>query len=300
MGCVRTVELELPGCASPGLLRLPDGAVHGGIVALHGAKLPEREQPLFTHLSGALTPLGYAVLSFDRRPTSDGGDTPLAVQAQDALTAAAALRGEIGAVVGLFGFSQGAWAAARAASLSGEIAFLAVLGCAGVSPAVQMRYLTDEALRRAGFTTADRGQAREVRIAIEDVLRGKADRAAASRLLDAAARRPWFELVYLPSHLPSPGARWHDMDYDPGETFRGVNCPTLVMYGEDEETVPVPESKNAWLTAARASGNADVRIVDLPGCGHFPAPSGSPDQVSGADISPAYTAALCNWFADLR
>jgi hypothetical protein len=183
------------------LLRLPDGAARAGIVALPGASTPARRQPLFTHLSETVAPVGFAVLSFDRRPAERGGDTPLDVQARDALTAAAVLRDRLGIPVGLFGFSQGAWAAALAASRSQDVAFLAVLGCSGVSPAQQMRFLTDEALRRAGFADADRGQAVALRLAIEDVLRGGADREAAAALLADAVHRPWFALVYLPATL---------------------------------------------------------------------------------------------------
>jgi pimeloyl-ACP methyl ester carboxylesterase len=262
--------------------------------------LPQRDQPLFTHLSDTVTPLGYAVLSFDRRPSAGGGDTPLEVQARDALAAAAVLRGLLGAPIGLFGFSQGAWAATLAAARSDDIAFLAVLGCAGVSPAQQMRYLTDESLRRAGFADADRRRAIDLRMAVEAVLRGNADRVAAAALLADAVKRPWFELVHLPATLPAVGARWDDMDHDPCETFRRVRCPALVMYGEDEETVPAGESKDAWREAVRTSGNAAVRIVDLPGCGHFPAPPGMQDQVLSIDasqISPAYTAVVHDWFA---
>lgn len=255
---------------------------------------------MFTHLSETVAPVGFAVLSFDRRPAERGGDTPLDVQARDALTAAAVLRDRLGVRIGLFGFSQGAWAAALAASRSEDVAFLAVLGCSGVSPAQQMRFLTDEALRRAGFADADRGQAVALRLAIEDVLRGGADREAAAALLADAVHRPWFALVYLPATLPAEGARWADMDYDPCPSFAGVHCPTLAMYGEDEETVPAEVSKDAWRQAAMASGNGDVSIVDLPGCGHFPASPDQQDQVSSiavADISPAYTAALRGWFA---
>jgi pimeloyl-ACP methyl ester carboxylesterase len=89
------------------------------------------------------------------------------------------------------------------------------------------------------------------------------------------------------------------MDYDPEPTSSTVSCPTLLMYGADEECGPADASKAAWLRAARVAGNSELTIVDLPGCGHFPATA-----VASADlhfpvshISPAYTAALQSWFA---
>jgi uncharacterized protein len=297
---MRSTEVAVPTLGGTGLMRAPGPGVplRGGVVALHGAALPQREQPLFEHLARTLTPLGYAVLSYDRRAAT-GGDTPLDVQAEDALAAVAALQDEIDAPVGVFGFSQGAWAAALAASRSAEVAFLALVGCCGVSPAVQMRFYVDESLRRAGFGADDRAQLRALRLAFEDILRGTGDRARAADQLAVAVTRPWFPLAYLPPELPPRADRWHDMDYDPEPTFSAVRCPTLLMYGADEECVPAPASKAAWRRAARVAGNPDLSIVDLPGCGHFPLPGEPPAEgrPSVSDISPAYTAALKSWFA---
>ena len=297
---MRKAEVAVPTLPGAALMRTPDQGVplRGGVVALHGASWPEREQPLFDHLARTLTPLGYAVLSYDRRPTADGADTPLDVQAADALAGVAVLQAEIDARVGLFGFSQGAWAAAIAASRSAEIAFLVLLGCCGVSPAIQMRYYTDELLRRAGYDADDRGHLRALRLAVEDVMRGKGDRDQAAEQLATAVTRPWFPMAYLSPQLP-PTGRWHDMDYDPEPTFSAVECPTLLMYGTDEECVPADASKAVWQRAARDTGNQDLTIVDLPGCGHFPITGEPPTDLQPplSDISPAYTAALQDWFA---
>jgi hypothetical protein len=267
------------------------------VVALHGAALPQREQPLFEHLARVLTPLGHAVLTYERRG-SESGDTPLGVQADDALAAVSALRAEIDSPVGVFGFSQGAWAAALAASRSDEVAFLALVGCCGVSPAVQMRFYTDELLRRAGYGIEDRDRLRALRLALEDVIRGDGDRQRAGELLAAAVAEPWFPLAYLSAELPAPDERWHDMDYDPEPTFASVTCPTLLIYGADEECVPAEASKQAWRRAARTASRSDLTIVDLPACGHFPAAAEASADLAFpvADISADYTAALERWF----
>ena len=86
-----------------------------------------------------LPPRGVAVLRFDRRAYSDDRDVPLALQAKDALGMLHELRQSPGvgnAPLGLWGFSQGAWAAPLAASLTPDaVAFLA-LSLAFVSPAL--------------------------------------------------------------------------------------------------------------------------------------------------------------------
>ena len=109
-----------------------------------------------------------------------------------------------------------------------------------------MRYYTDELLRRAGYNDTDRDDLRQLRFAIEAILRGAGNREEAERLLNAAVTQPWFKLAYLYPELPSPSDRWHDMDYEPGPTFSKVRCPTMVMYGSDEECVPPLRSKKTW------------------------------------------------------
>jgi uncharacterized protein len=298
---MRSSEIAIGALAGPGLLRLPDPevAVRGGVVPLHGAAFPQRDQPLFEHLARTLAPLGYAVLSFDRRPSPDEDDTSLDVQADDALAAAAVLEAETGAPVGLFGFSQGAWAGALAASRSREVAFLALVGGSGVSPARQMRYFTDELLRRAGYDEDARAQLLALRVAVEDVLRGTGDRDHAADLLAKAATEPWFSMAYLPPELPSPEDTWKDMDYDPEPTFTTVTCPTLLVYGADEECVPAGASKEVWRRAAEVAGNAELTIVDLPGCGHIPVEGEPPVPLdfTVADLSTSYTDVLHGWFA---
>lgn len=83
---------------------------------------------------------GKRALRYDRRPHVEG-DVPLALQASDAIAAAGVLRERFGDVpVGLWGFSQGAWAAPLAAALyPDQVSFLALVSGSGVSPAAQMR-----------------------------------------------------------------------------------------------------------------------------------------------------------------
>jgi len=247
-----------------------------------------------------LTPLGFGVLTFDRRPWPNGADTPLEVQAQDAQHAVELLGTVTGGVLGLYGFSQGAWAASLAAADFQEVSALALVGCSGVSPAEQMRYYCDERLRRSGYSAADRGHLKALREAVEDVIRG-GDRERAERLLASAVDRPWFELSYLPHTLPGPEDSWPDMDYDPAPAFSRVRCPTLLVYGADEECVPAEASKAVWLRAQQQSAGSRLTMVDLPGCGHFPAPGadGSSSDVAVSRFSVAYTESLRRWVSEL-
>ncbi|WP_299445283.1 hypothetical protein [uncultured Phycicoccus sp.] len=287
--------LEWDGAPGAAVLRLPDGAVSAGLVMLHGASDGRARQPLFDGLAAALAPLGIAALGYERRAVA-GGDTPLRVQAADAVGAVRALQARLGRPVGVSGFSQGAWAAALAAA-DDAVGFLVVLGCSGVTPAEQMRFHTDELLRRRGFSDRERGRNRELRLRLEDHLRQPVlDRSVRDALdadLRAAAREPWFPVSYLPSAVPPGSSGWDDMDFDPVPSFGAVRVPVLAIWGEDEECVPREVSRDRW----QESG-ADVTLVDLPGCGHWPVVGSSHPDYAGQEedaLAPSFTASVATW-----
>lgn len=255
------------------------GPIRGGLVPLHPAGDPSREQFLFRHLAATLPRHGVAVLRFNRRPAHHDLDVPLATQARDALAALRTLRAHPDmrdAPIGLWGFSQGAWAAPLAAVDSPETAFLVLVASTGVSPAAQMRYGAAEQLRRAGFGGDALAELAELRAACETYLRGRADRAVTQALVDRLATRPWFPLAYIPRELPPPGV-WTDMDFDPEPVFARIQCPVLLFYGEDDEWTPVEASNNAWRRAAARGGNPDVTVVRLPNTSHHPTLGGRRD-----------------------
>jgi uncharacterized protein len=273
---------------------LPSGPVRGAVVALHPASDGSRRQLLFEHLAAAVAPRGVAVLRFDRRPSSTGGDVPLAVQAADALEALRALRArpEIGDVpLGLWAWSQGAWAAALAAARSSEVRFLVLLAASGVSPAEQMRYGTAEQLRRRGYGDRDLSELAELRAAVEETLRGRTDPAAAQAVIDRYADRAWFPLAYVPRSL-SASSEWPDMDFDPEPVVAELRCPVLLFYGDDDEWTPVEPSISAWRRAAAAGGNAEPTVVRLRGATHGPTLAGRSEPDA---ISPEYTRVLVDW-----
>jgi uncharacterized protein len=284
-------ELEVAGL--PATLALPEGPARGGLVPLHPASDGSRRQFLFEHLADTLGPRGLAVLTFDRRPSPDGSDIPFATQADDALEALRTLRErpEVGNVpLGLWAWSQGAWAASLAAARSREVALLVLVAACGVSPAEQMRYGTAEQLRRHGF--GDEGsltELGELRAALEEAHRDPGRRAAAQATVDRYAGRPWFELAYVPRTL-DPAADWPDMDFDPAPILASVPCPVLLFYGEADEWTPIEPSIAAWEAAP-----GPVTVVRLAGADHAPTFGGVHEREA---ISPAYTQALTEWLEE--
>jgi uncharacterized protein len=288
----RELTLSGYGVTLAATLTLPDAMpIRGGLVPLHPSNDPSRDQFLLRHLAQILEPRGVAVLRYDRRPAEEGRDVPLEAQARDALTALEALRAMPGveeAPLGLWGFSQGAWAAPLAASMAPDaVAFLTLIAATGVSPAAQMRYGVAEQVRRAGFGADDLAEVARLRAVWEGYNRGAIKRATAQATIDQMAGAPWFPLVYVPRSLPEPGA-WEDMGFDPEPIFALVSCPTLLYYGEDDEWTPAEESATVWRRAARG----EVTAIRLPGASHHPTLNGGRDI---AAISPLYTRTLLDW-----
>jgi pimeloyl-ACP methyl ester carboxylesterase len=292
---VRELGLTVAGLTAT--LTLPAGAVRWGVVPLHPASDGSRRQFLFEHLTDTLVPRGAAVLRFDRR-TSSAGDVPFEAQADDALQALHELRTrpEIGsAPLGLWAWSQGAWAAAVAAARSPEVAFLILLAACGVSPADQMRYGTAEQLRRTGHGSDEAfRELAELRAAFEGAIRDRSRLGAAQAVVDRYADRPWFPLAHVPRKL-DPSADWPDMDFDPAPILASVGCPVLLFYGEQDEWTPIEPSIAAWRRAATAAGNAFLTVVRLPGTDHAPTSGGVHERDA---IVPLYTEALVEWLAE--
>ncbi|WP_112248662.1 alpha/beta hydrolase family protein [Kribbella monticola] len=284
-------EVQVDG--RPALLTVPtDEPVRAGVVALHGSGNSSYRQVIFEHLANTLAPLGVAVLSFEREPwPRDDVDIPYDVQAAGAVAAYEVLKSYYDVPTGFWGVSQGTWIAALAAQRLPETAFMLLLGCSGVSPAEQMRHATIESVRRAGYDEAAVAAAVEIRDQVADLLRGKLDRAPVDELLRRQADQPWFDLAGIPVDLGEELPLWHEIDFASEPLYATVTCPVLLIHGEDEANLPVPETLEVWGRAAAASGNTQIESVRIPGVGHWP---GSPDR-SLEGISADYTEILRDW-----
>lgn len=262
------------------------------IVAVHGAGEGTRDWYLYRHLHDLLPPAGVGVLTFDRRGEGDSGGAVsrgrFAQQADDVLAFAGSIDADR---VGLWGISQGGWVAPLAASRSERVSFLVLLASVGVTPAEQMRYATSEQLRRAGFGDETVDRALRLRARAERWIRDGDDTTGLQAEIDAAAREPWWELVFLPDTLPS-GAEAEviraelaaEMFFAPEPIFSEVRVPTLLFYGDDDAWAPVGASTETW----RRARDGDVEIVVLEGTGHEP-------TLRDGTISKDYEGKLVEW-----
>ena len=281
-------QIEMSGLVAD--LTRPCGTVVAGLVPLHSADGSSRDHFLLAHLAAVLPPRGIAVLRFDRRSDKDAS---LAVQARDAAAAVATLRNAVrerALPTILWGVSQGAWAAMLAAGAMADLAGLVLVSASGVSPADQMRFAVDAQLRRAGYDEAARNDLRRLRTAYEAFGRGELPRETAQATIDELAGQPWFGLSWVPRSLPEQPGEF-ELDFCPVAAFSQVKCPTLLLYGETDQWVPISESIKRLTRVA----SCRLTVARLRGTGHYPTLD---HRLEACAISPNYLAALTTWLAE--
>lgn len=284
-------EVSVEGATLAAKISLPSGERHApALVALHGADEGLRDWHVYEHLHEVLPPTGVAAITFDRRgegrSTGESSRGQIRRQAEDALAVIECVA-DIAPVsaeqIGLWGISQGAWAAPLAATLSSRVAFLVLVASAGVSPGDQMRWAVEKHVTHDYGADAGEQAARIWSLAL-DWIRG-GDRGPLELAAADAKTQPWWGQVSLPANIPPDEARRQlaeELTFDPEPIFAAVRVPVLLVYGDADEWIPVNESVAVWK---RACPSAEVLVV--PGMAHVPA-------VDEA-IAPEYERAMVDW-----
>jgi pimeloyl-ACP methyl ester carboxylesterase len=171
---------------------------------------------------------------------------------------------------------------------------VAVSAC-GVPPVQQMDYGVAFHLRQEGFDSHVVNKVLELRALVNDYFRGKVTRDAAASELHRYESEPWFERGYLYSshNLPVDPAQsiwYHQMDYEPLSIWKHVTQPTLFLFGEIDEWVPLDASIQNYRSATAHIN--DVTLIQIEGTNHLMSVSGDENVL---DISPDYLSVLCEW-----
>jgi len=277
LSVVRVEETFHSGTAElSGTLYLPVVSARvPAVVAFHSASSPNREQPLYDHLRQMLPPLGIAVFVYDRRGSGKSSGRPnqgnYEALADDGIAAQQMLAQDTRIDpkrLGFWGLSQGGWLSLLAASRSPATAFAIAISAPMTTPDVQMNFAVANILRIKGYPQGDIDTAIAAREAADDFVRGRLDRVTAQKRLDAAATRPWFDLIYLHRSLDDPAyAGWAQaIRNDPLAALRSVKCPILIVYGASDPWVPVKASLDALN--ANASQNHNIVLAVVAGADH--------------------------------
>jgi dipeptidyl aminopeptidase/acylaminoacyl peptidase len=268
------------------------------IVVVHPASGGERTDPFYDHLKSELPQYGIAVLMFDRRGSgASGGDFETADfedLAGDVISAVEYLQSRLDidkTKIGLHGTSQAAWIAPIAGARKPDIAFVVAVSASGVSPADQMNYGVAFHLEKDGFDQAAVKKAIELRNLVNEYFRGHIPREEVAAELRRFEHEPWYENAYLyPSEeLPADVTQrkwYYEMDYEPLSIWKKVTQPTLFLFAEVDEWVPIEQS---MLNYKKATAHLkDVTLKQINGTDHL-----MRDQAG--EISKEYLEALVRW-----
>jgi dipeptidyl aminopeptidase/acylaminoacyl peptidase len=264
--------VERNGIRLAGTLRLPDDkSKASAVIVFHTASAPQRDAALYDHLEQLLPSLGIAVFTFDRRGT--GGSTGNArgnafeVLADDGIAAAHALARDAridAQRIGFWGLSQGGWLSLLAASRHKPTAFAISISAPMVTPDVQMIFAAANILRIKGYSQPDIDQAVAARKGVDDFMRGRLDRPSAQARLDAAAKQPWFDLIYLGKSFSDPDkSGWaKEIKHDPLASIGSVTAPSLILYGSADPWVPVATSMDRLQGFTKDHRNFEAVVID--------------------------------------
>jgi uncharacterized protein len=167
------------------------------------------------------------------------------------------------------GVSQGAWSATVAGAEEPTLPFMILVGFSGWPPGRQMRCATSNLLARAGHDQRAIDEMLDLRATLESFLRSDTGRETAQAHIDRLRDRAWFELTYVPAHLPPLDEVGFPalLDFDPTVPLAQMHCPLLAIWGAEDDEVP-PEESLEVVSRARAetSARTDLHLVD--GVGH--------------------------------
>lgn len=311
----RPIVFSNEGATLKGTLYLPvsDRPVPA-IVVLHGASEPLASTPLYRHLSGGLTQLGFAVLLYDRRgsgASTGSAEVPYKVLAADGIAAARALRAQsqIDAKrVGYWGISQGGWLATFAAEDDPSAAFAVAVSAPLTTPESQMEFADANHLHALGYSNADVRNMLEARAAWTGYLRGTRSRAEAVAAIAKIQSQPWYQYMYMPTvaQLKGPNeSTWRtQMDDNPMRAVERVRTPILFILGSEDPWIPVAQTAASLRTVAQTHPNIAFAVV--PNANHLmmtpPVPERMTDATKQAVAketpeAPAYFMILGSWLS---
>lgn len=284
-----------------GVLQKPDGNKPcPAIVAVHPASGGMCTDPFYDHLKSELPKHGIACLVFDRRGSGGSGGSFETAGfddlADDVLAAVEFLRSRPdidGSRIGLHGTSQGGWIAPIAAAKDPGIVCVVAVSASGVTPAEQMDYGVAFHLKQDGFSQNVIDKVVELRALVNGYFRGLVLRETVVLELRQYEPEPWFDGSYLFTSRDLPHdvtqSKWHyEMDYEPLSIWRKIAQPTLFLFAETDEWVPVEASMENYRLAS--SHMNDVTFHRIGGTDHLMS-----DLRDEGVVSRDYLTVLVEW-----
>jgi len=225
---------------------------------------------------------GLAALTYDKRgvgeSTGDFRTVPFMDLHLDGLAGLAFLahRDDIDrSHLGVWGLSQGGWLGPLAAARSHDVSFVIAVSGPAVSPGEQMVFYWANQLRAEGVPEQSVQEMTALRRLVWNAASTGKDLAGATAQLNEARRKAADEHVRaqqddLAKALRRPASLWiaQEMNYDPLITLRQVTVPSLFIFGEEDQVVPVGESVDRVRRTLTEAHHPDFTIRTFPGADH--------------------------------
>ncbi|MDH4055775.1 MAG: alpha/beta fold hydrolase [Gammaproteobacteria bacterium] len=281
IGHERLLQFDSNGAQLFARLQLPDGAPpYPAVVLVHGSGDSPGTEWLYN--SDFFVANGIAALTYDKRGSGrSGGEFTFDFHqlARDAVAAVERLleEPEIDTQrIGLSGYSQGAWVAPLASSMSDSIAFVVVNYGMIESPAEEARLEMRQLLIDADVTDADLADAEQLIAAAVDLVANEFSsgweefdtmkkKYSDSKWLDYLQGTPVDQLVSYPKFLVRllarrrlpKGLAW---DYDSTKLLATSNTPMVWLLAQEDRSAP-NEQTIAKLRAMEDGGRPIELIV---------------------------------------
>jgi hypothetical protein len=299
------------------------------VVMITGSGPQNRDEDIFGFkvfqvLADRLARNGVAVYRYDDRGVggSTGNVATATTQdfATDALAALAALKGrpDIDAGrMGVLGHSEGATAAAIAASRSRDVSFAILMAPPGLRGEDLLRQQAidgarglgadDEAIAR--ITAAHRSvttllvkkaPAEELAAAVKELIKAQYDSMPAAQQQALGDRDAFAEKTYAAAlaQLQSPWMRAM-IEFDHASPLREVTCPVLVLFGRLDTQVPPAQNEPPVRAALARNSSATIAVLDAANHLFQSARTGQPAEYARLDKTfvPGFLEQITAWVA---
>lgn len=201
--------------------------------------------------------------------------------------------------IGIYGHSQGGTIAPLVGVRGGNLYFVIASAAGGINPADVETYSVENGIGIANLPPTDRPDARKyVRSLIDVAYRGK-DRESLNAMAVEFKDRNWF---FAPP--PAESSYWliskQIAAFSPGEYWRQIKTPVLLVYGAHDERVPPRESADAIEAALKSGGNRNVTLQMYPNADHTFTIVDAPQKGGWPKHEPDYAEILVNWVLSQR
>lgn len=262
------------------------------VLLIAGSGPNDRDETIFGHkpflvLADHLTKQGFAVLRVDKRGVGQStGNYDISTTedfADDVLAGIQYLktRKEVDAEqIGLIGHSEGGLIAPMVAVKSNDVAFIVLMGGAGVTGATTLYEREAQLSRAMGATEEQIRDQLDFQNQVLSVLINESDLEKAAELLREIAAK---QLDSLPEKERQTSAeaiefqmkrcntKWfrYFVTYDPISSLKHLKIPVLVLNGELDSQVLSKQNLPLIAKTLEEAGNQNYKIVEFPKLNHL-------------------------------